>query len=283
MLPLFRRSERQERGADAFHGAEGPLWVSDPRLSRLVCDAWVEAAVAAGYPRNPDLDGARQEDVGYVHLTARNGLRCRAAVAYLRPARRRANLRIVTGAQVLGLTFEGRRVTGLRLRGPDRADHLVTAGAEVILAAGAIGSPQILMLSGVGPAAHRQALGLPVVLNRPEVGRNLQDRLQARMVFRCREPTLNTEVRSLAGRLRAAASHPAQAFGIADLPSISPCAPGAPQAAGPHPRLCRDALGPGRAGGAPGVRRRAPPNGLRGAWKNLLCKPVLWQAIVASA
>ena len=194
--PLFLRAERQERGASADHGGDGPLSVSDPRLSRPICDAWVAAAQAAGYPSNPDFNGPQQEGVGYFQLTARNGLRCSAAVAYLNPVKGRQNLQIIPRAHVQRLDMEGRRVTGVIYRDTSGTERRVAARAEVILCAGAIGSPQLLMLSGVGEAEHLQAMGLPVVADLPGVGRNLQDHLQARLVFGTHGPTLNDEARS---------------------------------------------------------------------------------------
>lgn len=194
--PLFLRAENQERGASADHGGDGPLSVSDPRVSRPICDAWVAAAQAAGYPFNPDFNGPDQEGVGYFQLTSLKGLRCSAAVAYLNPVKHRANLQITPRAHVQRLTAEGRRVTGVLYRDAAGMERRVSARAEVILCAGAIGSPQILMLSGIGEAAHLQGMGLPVVADLPGVGRNLQDHLQARLVFSTTEPTLNDEVRS---------------------------------------------------------------------------------------
>lgn len=194
--PLFLRAERQERGGSADHGSDGPLSVSDPRLSRPICDAWVAAAQAAGYPFNPDFNGPQQEGVGYFQLTARNGLRCSAAVAYLNPVKRRPNLQTIPRAHVQRLDLAGRRVTGVIYRNAAGTSVRVAVQAEVILCAGAIGSPQLLMLSGIGEAAHLQAMGLPVVADLPGVGRNLQDHLQARLVFGTTEPTLNDEARS---------------------------------------------------------------------------------------
>ncbi|KIT15704.1 GMC family oxidoreductase [Jannaschia aquimarina] len=197
VLPLFKRSEWQERGADDFHGQDGTLAVTDMRLSRPICDAWVKAAQAAGYPFNPDYNGATQEGVGYFQLTARNGRRCSAAVAFLKPARNRPNLRIVTNAPAARLTFEGRRCTGLSVRGKGGRECRVRARAEVILSAGAIGSPQILACSGIGRADDLRAAGIDPRRDLPGVGYGLQDHLQARLVFKCHEPTLNDEVRSL--------------------------------------------------------------------------------------
>lgn len=202
VLPYFRRAEDQERGADSFHGAGGPLSVSDARLSRPICDAWVEAAQNAGYPFNPDINGATQEGVGYFQLTARNGRRCSAAVAYVKPARKRPNLRIVTRALTTRVLFEGRRAVGVAWRGLDGAEHTARARARVVLSAGAIGTPQILMLSGIGAAEHLRAHGITPLADLPGVGRNLQDHLQARLVFKCHRPTLNDEVRSPIDKLR---------------------------------------------------------------------------------
>lgn len=196
VLPYFRRSEDQERGEDAFHGTGGPLSVSNARLSRPICDAWVQAAQAAGYPFNPDYNGATQEGVGYFQLTSRNGRRCSSAVAYLNPARGRANLQILTHAQITRILFEGKRAIGVEWRGADSALHTARAQGRIILSAGAIGSPQILMLSGIGNADHLRKLGISPRADLPGVGRNLQDHLQARLVFRTRKPTLNDEVRN---------------------------------------------------------------------------------------
>ncbi len=204
VLPLFRRSEGNTRGADAFHGADGPLAVSDMRLNREICDAWIEAAQAAGYPYNRDYNGATQEGVGTFQITARNGWRCSAATAFLNPVKRRPNLRIVTRALATGLTFEGRRVRGVRYQDKGGIAQQVTARREVILCGGAINSPQLLMLSGIGAPEALQSHGITPRHALPAVGQNLQDHLQARLVFKCRTPTLNDEVRSLAGRLRIA-------------------------------------------------------------------------------
>ncbi|WP_428511723.1 GMC family oxidoreductase [Roseovarius sp.] len=204
VLPLFKRAENNERGADAYHGDAGPLSVSNMRIQRPICDAWVAAAQTAGYPFNPDYNGEGQEGVGYFQLTTRNGRRCSAAVAYLRPIRDRKNLRIVTNAQVTRVLIDGKRVTGVEYR--DKGGQLQTIGAnrEVILSGGAINSPQILMLSGLGDPDHLKENGITPHHALPGVGRNLQDHLQARLVFKCNEPTLNDEVRSLASQARIA-------------------------------------------------------------------------------
>lgn len=204
VLPLFKRSEHQERGPDEFHGADGPLAVSNMRLQRPICDAWVAAAQAAGYPFNPDYNGATQEGVGYFQLTAKNGRRCSSAVAFLNPARTRPNLSIVTGAAASRIVFDGSRAAGVAYRDRSGQEHIVKARGEVILSSGSIGSPQLLMVSGIGEAEQLKDHGIDVVRDCRAVGKNLQDHLQARLVFKCNEPTLNDEVRSLYNQARIA-------------------------------------------------------------------------------
>ncbi|MBT8455861.1 MAG: GMC family oxidoreductase N-terminal domain-containing protein [Alphaproteobacteria bacterium] len=204
VLPLFKRSEKQERGADEYHGDDGPLCVSNMRLQRPICDAWIAAAQTMGYPFNPDYNGATQEGVGHFQLTADRGRRCSSAVAFLNPARARPNLTVLTHAQTEKVLIEDGRATGVRYRDISGALKTVSARAEVILSAGAIGSPQILMCSGIGEAAQLRAHGIEVQKDLFGVGKNLQDHLQARLVFKCKEPTLNDEVRSLYGKARIA-------------------------------------------------------------------------------
>ena len=204
VLPLFKRSEKQERGADEFHGDQGTLAVSNMRLQRPICDAWVAAAQTAGYPFNPDYNGASQEGVGYFQLTAEKGRRCSSAVAFLKPARGRQNLTILTHAQTQRVLIEEGRATGVVYRDKSGAEQIVRANAEVILSSGAIGSPQILMCSGIGEADQLRDHGIDVLRDRTGVGKNLQDHLQARLVFKCNEPTLNDEVRSLFNQARIA-------------------------------------------------------------------------------
>ena len=193
VLPYFIKAEDQERGANEWHGTGGPQAVSDMRVRRDVCDAFIAGAEEIGIPRNDDINGTRQEGAGYFQLTARNGRRWSTAVGYLRAARRRSNLRVVTGAHVHRLCFEGRRAVGVRYAvGPDVRE--ARARAEVLLCAGAIGSPQILQLSGVGPAELLERHGIETVHHLAGVGENLQDHLQFRAVYRCTRPTLNDEV-----------------------------------------------------------------------------------------
>ena len=195
VLPYFKRAEDRQRGADEHHGAGGPLAVADSTPHEL-CEAYVRAAEELGIPRNPDFNGAGQEGAGYFQLTTRRGFRCSAAAAYLRPARKRPNLTIETGALVLAIELDGRRATGVRYR-QNGAQRTAQARREIVLAAGAINSPQILQLSGIGPGAHLQAHGIEVRHELAGVGHNLQDHFQARSVYRCTRPiTLNDRVRS---------------------------------------------------------------------------------------
>ncbi|MEM6892031.1 MAG: FAD-dependent oxidoreductase, partial [Pseudomonadota bacterium] len=182
VLPLFKRAETNERGADDYHGDQGPLSVSNMRIQRPICDAWVAAAQSAGYPFNPDYNGAEQEGASYFQLTTRNGRRCSAAVAYLNPVKSRENFEIITNAAVDRLEFDGKRVVGVRYTDRSRKQHLIKCRKEVIVSAGAIGSPQILMLSGIGEAEHLREAGIEVVHELSGVGKGLQDHLQARLV-----------------------------------------------------------------------------------------------------
>jgi choline dehydrogenase len=193
VLPYFRKSEDQERGADAYHGVGGPLKVSDLRLRRPIADHFIAAAQEIGIPLNPDYNGATQEGVGYFQQTAYRGFRWSTAKGFLKPVRERANLRVETRAQICRVLFEGNTAVGVEYL-QDGERKTARARIEVILAAGAIGSPQILQHSGVGPAKLLQRVGVPVRVDLPGVGRNLQDHLQVRLVFRTRERTLNDEV-----------------------------------------------------------------------------------------
>ena len=196
VLPYFKKSEDQQRGADEYHGVGGPLKVSDLRLRRPIADYFIAASQEVGIPYNTDYNGASQEGVGYFQQTAHNGFRWSTAKGFLRPARGRPNLTVETHAQTTRVLFEGKRAVGVEyLQGGELRKAM--AGAEVILSAGAIGSPQILQCSGVGPAEVLQQAGVTPILNLPGVGRNLQDHLQVRLVFKTRERTLNDEVNSL--------------------------------------------------------------------------------------
>jgi len=196
VLPYFKKSEDQERGANEWHGTGGPLSVSDVKDTHPLAEAFIAAGVAAGIPRNDDFNGAKQEGVGYFQGTARNGLRCSAAVAYLRPAMKRANLEVVTNALTTRVLTEGTRATGVIYR-VDGVERQALAAREVLLCAGAIQSPQLLQLSGIGPGALLQRHGIAVVKDAPYVGRNLHDHLQTRVVWTCNEPiTVNDIMQS---------------------------------------------------------------------------------------
>ena len=196
VLPYFIRAENQERGANDRHGEGGPLSVSDMRIKREICDAVIAAAKEIGIPETDDFNGADQEGAGYFQLTTRNGLRCSTAVGYLHPVKNRTNLEIQTHAHVQRLVIRDGRAVGVdyKVKGQDR--HAACRG-EIVLSAGAIGSPQVLMLSGIGPGQHLQDKGIEVVRDTPGVGGNLQDHLQLRLVFRTHRPiTLNDQVRN---------------------------------------------------------------------------------------
>jgi len=196
VLPYFIRAEDQTRGADAFHGVGGPQSVSDQSEPHPLCDAFITAATEAGHPRNPDFNGRTQEGAGYYQTTSRRGLRASTAVAYLRPARRRANLAVTTHAHVTRITFDGARASGVEWIRDGRPES-ATVRREVILSAGAIATPQLLQLSGVGPGALLRAHGLDVLCDAPGVGENLMDHMQARIVLRCtRAITFNDDMRN---------------------------------------------------------------------------------------
>ena len=200
VLPYFMKSEDQQRGADAYHGVGGPQKVSDLRLNRPIAEHFVKATQEIGIPFNTDPNGAEQEGVSYFQQTAHKGLRWSTAKGFLKPARRRPNLKLETRAQTTRVLFDGRRATGVEFVQAGQTRQ-ATARAEVILAAGAIGSPQLLQCSGLGPAELLQGAGVPVRFDLPGVGANLQDHLQVRLVFKTRERTLNDEVNSPLGKL----------------------------------------------------------------------------------
>jgi choline dehydrogenase-like flavoprotein len=184
VLPYFRRAEDNDTFANRFHARGGPLGVSRPRAPLPICEAFFAAAGQLGIPRNPDLTSDRPDGVGYYQLTQRGARRCSTARAYLRPVQGRRNLTVRTGAQIARIDVAGGRATGVTLLNGER----FRATAEVILAAGAIGSPRLLMLSGIGPADHLKALGLPVLLDQPGVGSNLQDHLDLFVIAECTGP-----------------------------------------------------------------------------------------------
>ncbi|MBV8889640.1 MAG: choline dehydrogenase [Alphaproteobacteria bacterium] len=203
VLPYFRRAEHQERGADDYHGAGGPLAVSDLRAQHELHDAFIAAAQEAGHKANPDFNGADQEGVGPYQLTVRHMRRCSAAVGYLRPALKRSNLKVEIRALAHRVLFDGKRAVGVEYE-QQGAVRRVRARREVLLAGGSINSPQLLQLSGVGPAGLLREHGIEVVHELPGVGDNLQDHLGCRVIYKvARGNTLNEISRSKVRQARA--------------------------------------------------------------------------------
>jgi choline dehydrogenase len=196
VLPYFKKAENQERGADGFHGVGGPQPVSNLSHADPLSAAFITAAVETGIPRNHDFNGETQEGAGFFQTTTRYGRRASTAVAYLRPARGRSNLHVETSALAQRILFDGRRAVAVEYH---KAGSLRTARArkEILVSGGAYNSPQLLQLSGIGPADLLRKHGIDVVLDAPGVGHDLQDHLQVRMVMRCTKPiTLNDVVNS---------------------------------------------------------------------------------------
>lgn len=221
VLPYFRRSEDQQRGADEYHGVGGPVGVSDRPNRYAICDDFVEAAKSLGFPWTPDFNGASQDGVGFYQYTVKHGLRSTTSRAYLRPARKRPNLTVITNAEVERLLFLGDRVTGVSIRSGSELVAL-TAGKEVIVSAGTINTPKLLMLSGIGPASVLEAHGIQVVADRTQVGQNLKDHLFLRTMYRLNEPlSLNSVYHSIAGRIGAALEYATSRSGPLAYP-ISP-------------------------------------------------------------
>ena len=201
VLPYFKRAETRAEGGDAYRGDRGPVGTRYGTVANPLHATWLAAALQAGYAHTADINGARQEGFGRMDMTVANGRRASAANAYLRPAMRRPNLAVITHAMATRVLFEGRRAVGVEFR---RGDRLQTARAarEVIVSGGPINSPQLLKLSGLGPAAELAELGIPVVHDLPGVGENLQDHLEFYFQVACREPvSLYPAVKPL-GKLR---------------------------------------------------------------------------------
>lgn len=194
VLPLFKRSEDQQRGANPWHGAGGPLPVTDLPEKHPIAEAFIAAGVKAGVPRNPDFNGERQEGIGTFQATAKRGLRYSTAKSFLRQALKRPNLDLLMHAQVTKILFDGVRASGVAFLHEGRPGE-VAARREIILSAGAIQSPQILQLSGIGPGGLLRQHGIPVVKELPGVGENLQDHVQARFIFETKQKiTLNDDM-----------------------------------------------------------------------------------------
>lgn len=201
VLPYFKRAETRAEGADEYRGGDGPLSTTYGTLRNPLYGVFVEAARQAGYAATSDVNGYRQEGFGRMDMTVKDGVRASAANAYLKPAMRRANLKVVTGALATGIKFDGRRATGVAYRRGGEA-RLANARRAVILAGGPINSPQLLKLSGVGPAEELQRHGIPVVHHLPGVGENLQDHLEFYFQVACTRPiTLYSSMNPLAKAL----------------------------------------------------------------------------------
>jgi choline dehydrogenase len=221
VLPYFRKAEDNERGADEFHGADGPLSVSDLRDRHPLAEAYVEAAVQCGYPRNDDFNGAAQEGAGYYQTTMRNGVRSSTAGGYLKWAQRRAILKVVSNALATRILFDGRRATGIEYLVGNRKSS-ARANVEVIVASGAFNSPQLLQLSGVGPASLLRSHGISVIGDVPGVGDDLNDHFSGRIILRCKEPiTLNDAVRNWSGKLSHGLHYILTRRGYLAIPAVS--------------------------------------------------------------
>jgi choline dehydrogenase len=209
ILPYFKKAENQQRGANEFHGVGGPLPVSDLGHADPLSAAFIAAAAQSGLPVNSDFNGASQEGAGFFQTTTRRGRRASTAVAYLRPAKDRRNLQVETSALAQRVVFDGRRAVAVEYR---KAGSLRTARArkEILVSGGAYNSPQLLQLSGVGPADLLRKHGIDVVLDASGVGHDLQDHLQVRVVMRCTQrvtlnDVVNSPVRKVLAGLRYAA------------------------------------------------------------------------------
>ena len=196
VLPYFKKFECQENGENEYHGVDGELKVSNLRLRRKIADLFIKASEEIGIPYNPDCNGEKQEGVGYFQQTSFKGFRRSSYRSFLnRKIRSRENLTIITNTQISKLVFSDKKVTGVDcIQSKGQPNKTIYANHEVILSAGAISSPQILQLSGIGDEKHLTKLGVNVIHNNPAVGKNLQDHLQVRMVFKTNTRTLNDEL-----------------------------------------------------------------------------------------
>ena len=202
VLPYFRKAEDNARGANEFHGTGGPLRVSDHRFKSDIIDAIMEAAVQAGVPRNADFNGATQEGVGYYQSTTGNGRRWSAAQAYLKPARNRPNLVVRSQSHATRILIENGRAAGVEFQSP-RGRETARCRGEIVASGGVYGSPQLLLLSGIGPGAHLREMGIPVVRELP-VGANLHDHFNSYLAWRStRTGTLNDLAMSPIAKVKA--------------------------------------------------------------------------------
>jgi choline dehydrogenase len=221
VLPYFRKAENNERGVDEFHGTGGPLSVSDLRDRHPLAVAYVEAAYQCGYPRNDDFNGAAQEGAGFYQTTMRNGVRASTAAGYLKQARGRHNLKVVSEALATRITFDSGRATGIEyLAGNNK--HAARANIEVIVASGAFNTPQLLQLSGLGPASLLASHGIDVVADVPGVGNDLNDHFSGRIILRCKETTtVNNVTRNWATKLTHGAHYILTRRGYLAVPAVS--------------------------------------------------------------
>jgi choline dehydrogenase len=201
VLPYFRKAETRAAGGDEYRGGDGPLHTQYGVMKNPLYRAFIDAAKAVGYAETDDVNGYRQEGFGRMDMTVHKGRRWSTAVAYLRPALKRPNLELFSNALVKRVVFEGRRAVGVAIE-RDGVEMVLSARREVILSAGAIGSPHILKLSGIGPGAELAAHGIDVVADRPGVGENLQDHLEFYFQQECREPITLYKHLSLLGKAR---------------------------------------------------------------------------------
>lgn len=186
VLPVFKRSENFAGGANRFHGDRGPLHVQKLRYRNPLTEVFLHAGEQAGYPANGDFNGARQEGIGEYHVTQDKGKRCSASAAFLHPIKQRSNLTIWRNSMALAILFDGERAVGARIA--RESDTVAAYAGHVVLCGGAINTPQLLMLSGVGPADHLRQFGIEVVANRREVGANLHDHLDICTLYKSRKP-----------------------------------------------------------------------------------------------
>ncbi len=205
VAPTFRQMEDWEGAAGATRGKGGPIPVSEPRKLSIAAAAFIESCRAAGFPVHRDINDGAIEGVAAIQMNVRRGRRISTAQAYLRPARSRPNLRVVTGAAAQRVMIEGGRATGVQVRRSDGSLAVYGAAREVVLSSGAIATPQLLMLSGIGDAAALAALGITPVLHRPAVGQNLQDHLIARLSYRTRPAGTLNEITASTLRMAAMA------------------------------------------------------------------------------
>ncbi len=202
VLPYFKRAEGNDRLGEPLHSKTGPLKASSIPKKHPLVESFIKSAVNLGVPETDDFNNLTQEGVGYYQLSTHKGLRCSTAVAYLNPIKSRSNLTILTDSQVMRIIFEGRRAVAIELMRHGKK-QTIRANKEIILSAGALQSPQILQLSGIGPAALLREFNIPIIHDLPGVGENLQDHLQYRLIYELNQPiSTNVQLSSLFGKIK---------------------------------------------------------------------------------